>query len=76
MTTFTLPAPLEFEINQLAEAEHKPVSTWIAEKLAKVIEDYGQRATQDEETLFLRGVEASLAEEWLDEEDEENYRDL
>lgn len=40
MTTFTLPAPLEFEINQLAEEEHKPVSTWIAETLARAIEDY------------------------------------
>ncbi len=40
MTTFTLPAPLESEINVIAESEHKPVSTWIAEKLAKVIEDY------------------------------------
>lgn len=40
MTTFTLPAPLEFEINQLAAAEHKPVSTWIADTLARVIEDY------------------------------------
>lgn len=40
MTTFTLDANLEQQINSIAELEHKPVSTWIAEKLARIVEDY------------------------------------
>lgn len=52
MTTFTLDSNLEQQINFIAELEHKPVSAWIAETLAKVIEDY-----QD-----LQAVNVALAE--------------
>lgn len=61
MITFTLPAPLEFEINQIAEAEHTTASAWIAEKLARVIEDYSQRATQDENTYLAQLADDVMA---------------
>jgi predicted DNA-binding protein len=40
MTTFTLDANLEQQINFIAESEHTTVSTWIADKLARIVEDY------------------------------------
>lgn len=52
MTTFTLDTNLEQQINFIAASEHKPVSMWIAEKLARIIEDY-----QD-----LQAVNAALDE--------------
>ena len=68
-----LPMDLEQQVIQFAQFEHTdPVSF-----LKRVIDDYSvKRATQTEETLYLIGVDASLAEEWLDDEDEANYRDL
>lgn len=35
-----IPLQIEQQINHIAEVEHKPVSTWLTETLAKVIEDY------------------------------------
>lgn len=40
MTTFTLDANLEQQINFIAQEEQTTVSTWIADTLAHVIEDY------------------------------------
>ncbi len=68
----TIPLDLESQITHLAEYEHTDTTTLIS----RMIKVYQSLNIQREETLFLRGVEASLAEEWLDEEDEANYRDL
>jgi len=35
-----IPMQIEQQINHIAESEHKSVSTWLVETLAKVIEDY------------------------------------
>lgn len=71
-----IPLELENQITHLAEFEHTDTTTLLS-RMVKVYQSLNiQRATPDEETLFLRGVEASLAEEWLDDEDEANYRDL
>jgi predicted DNA-binding protein len=35
-----IPLHIEKQITHIAEVEHTPVSTWIAEKLARIIEDY------------------------------------
>jgi hypothetical protein len=71
-----IPLELETQITHLAVSEHIDTTTLLS-RMIKVYQSLNiQRATQDEEMLFLRGVEASLAEEWLDEEDEANYRDL
>lgn len=67
-----LPLELEQQVIQFAQFEHlDPVSF-----LKRVIADYSQRATNSEEMLYLKGVETSLAEEWNDDEDEVNFRDL
>ena len=68
-----IPLDLENQITHLAEFEHTdPVSF-----LKGVIDDYTlKNNARAEETLFLKGVEPCLAEEWLDDEDEANYRDL
>ena len=72
-----IPLDLETQITHLAEFEHTDTTTLLS-RMVKVYQSLNikKRATDSEETLFLRGVEASLAEEWLDEEDEVNYRDL
>ena len=73
ISMIALPMDLEQQVIQFAQFEHTdPVSF-----LKRVIDDYSvKRATQTEESLYLIGVDASLAEEWLDDEDEANYRDL
>ena len=36
----TLPLQLEQHINHIAEVEQIPVSSWVAQKLAEIVEDY------------------------------------
>jgi hypothetical protein len=65
-----IPLDLEQQVLQFAQIEHlDPVSF-----LKRVIANY--LASQDEETMYLHGIESSLAEEWSDDEDEVNFRDL
>lgn len=71
-----IPLELETQIHHLAECEHTDTITLLSRMVNVYRSVIGQRATQDEETLFLKGIESCLAEEWLDDEDEENYRDL
>lgn len=46
-----IPAHFEQQIIHIAEVEHKPVSAWVAEKLARMIEDYED----------LKAVDSALA---------------
>lgn len=67
-----LPIELEKQVIQFAQFEHTdPVSF-----LKRLLDSYTVKRATNEETLFLRGIETSLAEEWLDDEDEVNFRDL
>lgn len=68
-----IPVELEQQVIQFAQFERTdPVSF-----LKHLLDSYTvKRATNSEESLFLRGVEVSLAEEWNDDEDEVNFRDL
>ncbi len=60
----TIPYELEQQVIQFAQIEHcEPVAF-----LQRIIANY-------QETLYLRGIEASFTE-WNDSEDEENFRDL
>lgn len=71
-----IPLELETQITHLAEFEHTDTTTLLS-RMVKVYQSLNiQRATTDEETLFLKGIESCLAEEWLDDEDEVNFRDL
>lgn len=71
-----IPLDLETQITNLAEFEHTDTTTLLS-RMVKVYQSMNvQRANNSEETLFLKGIEPCLAEEWLDEEDEVNYRDL
>jgi len=68
-----IPFELEQQVIQFAEFERLDPVTF----LNNLIDEYLlKRAMQSEETVFLRGVESSLADEWLGDEDEANYRDL
>lgn len=65
-----LPTDLEVQIQHLAEFERTdPISF-----LKRAIAEYSLK--REEAMLFLQGIEPCLAEEWLDDEDEVNYRDL
>lgn len=46
-----IPAQFEQQITHIAQAEHKPVSAWVTEKLARMLEDYED----------LKAVDAALA---------------
>jgi hypothetical protein len=67
-----IPLDLETQITHLAEFEHTDTTTL----LSRMVKVYQSLNIQREETLFLKGVESCLADEWLDDEDEVNYRDL
>jgi hypothetical protein len=70
MTAFTLDSTLEKQISFIAESEHKPVSTWISEKLTRIIEDYEDIKAAD--LAMLDPVTFSESEAWSMIDDVDN----
>lgn len=68
-----LPVELEQQVIQFAQFEHTdPVSF-----LKRLLDSYTvNRANRAEETMYLKGIESSLSEEWNGADDEVNFRDL
>lgn len=67
-----LPLELEQQIDYFAKIEHIDPAAF----LKRMIDDYANRATKNDDFAYFSAVSGTLSEEWDSDADNEAFRDL